>query len=194
MKLKKSRFGNNAQALLWRMLLFHKKYWICTILKIVLPCLLFGILVAINSFSPRLLRSEIEVKTYKNEDLLGEIVKELNTTKKPAVILFGPENNLTRDLTNQISLSLNFLIENVLTGASNFGNYFFKGCLISNSIFLPFYSKKYTKKNIYLSVFPVWTIYLFVFLKFRSKSNLYTEQNNVSPPKQFGRSKIIFDL
>ena len=148
MKLKKSRFGNNAQALLWRMLLFHKKYWICTILKIVLPCLLFGILVAINSFSPRLLRSEIEVKTYKNEDLLGEIVKELNSTNKPAVISFSPENNLTRDLTNQISLSLNFLIENVLTGASNFGNYFFKGCLISNSIFLP--SPKNIRKRIYI--------------------------------------------
>ena len=63
-----------------------------------------------------------KVKTYENEDLFGEIVRELNTTNRPAVILFSPENNLTRDLTNQISLSLNFLIENDLMGASNFGN------------------------------------------------------------------------
>ena len=132
MQFKKSRLRINAQALLWRMLLNHKKHWICTILKIVLPSLLFGILVVINSYAPRLKRDEIEVKTYKNEDLLGEIVKELNSTNKPAVILFSPENNLTRDLTNQISLSLNFLIENVLKGTSDFGNYFFKGCLISN--------------------------------------------------------------
>ena len=153
MKLKKSRFGNNAQALLWRMLLFHKKYWICTILKIILPCLLFGILVAINSFSPRLKSAEIEVKTYENEDLFGEIVKELNTTNKPAVILFSPENNLTRDLTNQISLSLNFLIQNVLKGASNFGNYFFKGCLMNlekNFDLLTIF-KKCTKKLIRVS-------------------------------------------
>ena len=70
-----------------------------------------------NSYAPRLKRDEIEVKTYKNEDLLGEIVKELNSTNKPAVILFSPESNLTRDLTNQINLAINFL-----TGESNLGN------------------------------------------------------------------------
>ena len=166
MKFKKSRLRINAQALLWRMLLNHKKHWICTILKILLPSLLFGILVVINSYAPRLKRAEIEVKTYKNEDLFGEIVKELNTTNKQALILFTPENNLTRDLTNQINLSLNFLIENVLKGASNFGNYFCKGCLISNlekNFDLLTIFKKCTKKLMYVSVFPVWTIYSFGF-------------------------------
>ena len=168
MKFKKSRLRINAQALLWRMLLNHKKHWICTILKIVLPSLLFGILVVINSYAPRLKRDEIEVKTYKNEDLFGEIVKELNTTSKlswskPAVILFSPENNLTRDLTNQISLSLHFLIENVLKGASNFGNYFFTGCIISKriSICLP------SSKNIRVSCLD--NLFVRVFFKLGSK-------------------------
>jgi hypothetical protein len=170
MKFNKSRLRINAQALFWRMFLNHKKQWICTILKIVLPSLLFGILVVINSFSPRLKRDEIEVKTYKNEDLFGEIVRELNTTNKPAVILFSPENNLTRDLTNQISLSLNFLIENVLKGASNLGNYFFKDCLISN-----------LEKNFdLLTIVKKYPCFLFVqfifsvFLQLGSKSNLFS--------------------
>ena len=125
MKLKKSRLRINAQALLWRILLLHKKHWICTILTIVLPTLLFGILVVISSYLPNS-KSQAEDKIYQNEDLFDEIVKKLNTSEKPAVILFTPENNLTRDLTNQINLSLYFLIENVLMGESNFGNYFFK--------------------------------------------------------------------
>ena len=115
MKLKKSRLRINAQALLWRMLLLHKKHWICTILTIVLPTLLFGILVLIISFLPNL-KGQAEAKIYQNDDLFDEIVKILNNTIKP-VVLFTPENNLTRDLTNQINLAINFL-----TGESNLGN------------------------------------------------------------------------
>ena len=115
MKLKKSRLRINAQALLWRMLLLHKKHWICTILTIVLPTLLFGILVLIISFLPNL-KGQAEAKIYQNDDLFDEIVKISNNTIKP-VVLFTPENNLTRDLTNQINLAINFL-----TGESNLGN------------------------------------------------------------------------
>ena len=167
MKFKKSRIRNNAQALLWRMLLLHKKHWICTILTIVLPSLLFGILVVINSFAPGIkIVEEIEVKTFENEDLFGEIVKKLNTTNKPALILFTPENNLTRDLTNQINLSLNFLIEDVLNGESNFGNYFFK------ELHFSYHLQKMNEKNTRIRVFCVDNLFV-RFLQLESKSKIF---------------------
>ena len=167
MKFKKSRLRINAQALLWRILLSHKKYWICTILKIVLPTLLFGILVLITSYIPNL-KGQAEEEIFQNDDLFDEIVKISNTTPIQPVVLFTPENNLTRDLTNRINSVINFL-----KGESNLGNsqLLFKNVLISTNISIPFWlskSKKITKK---LSVFSVGTIYVFVHvLKIGSKS------------------------
>ena len=146
MKLKKSRSTINAQALLWRILLLHKKHWICTILTIVLPTLLFGILVLIASFIPHL-EGQAKDKIFQHDNLFDEIVKISDTMINP-VVLFYPENNLTRDLIDHIDWAIYFLNEE-----SKLGKYCFK------SSFWLSQSKKIKKK--YLVFLLWWFIHFF---------------------------------
>ena len=121
--MKCTTYAHKAQTLLWKIFLMHKKHWFLTTIKTVIPPLLFGLLVLINSFVPQLKGEPKDAQIFKNEDLLDELTKIASSPEK-TVVLYQPKNQLTDDLMSNISLSLKFFVQNILEGKLNIGKLF----------------------------------------------------------------------